>query len=303
MFGRSRNQREATDSSMDLAVQSMLKAEPQGGIAIAAGLWQRLAVPEHIVSPRESRREKLWREVSAFSPQVKQGLIAASVALVLALGSCLGVFVENSRLRTKVHEMELELLPFRNLAVQEFNKADAQAMTRLAESMRDLKLQNGKELEQVDRLLKEVDRLKNAEAEAAEGEFKPLSEANGNRFLDALREFFKAWPSITNVGFVVDTTETKRRLWADQITKLLTKSTPAVPVTSGLNMDNGRYDLNLFFNPRCGHSLEGLATALTNLFRPPIKVSPETNQPFQISIRLMREPKFDLNGVIYFDRN
>jgi hypothetical protein len=95
-------------------------------------------VPDHIVTPRLSPKEKLVNEVRGFSPQVKQGLIAATVALLLALGSCATIYSENSRLKAKVHDLELEVLPFRNLAVQQFNRADPETLKKLADSMATL---------------------------------------------------------------------------------------------------------------------------------------------------------------------
>ncbi len=75
------------------------------------------------------------------------------LSAVAGISGCIGTHSENSRLKAEIErqkgalhakdaeiaKINNELGPFRNLAVQEFNKADAQSMKRLAETMATLR--------------------------------------------------------------------------------------------------------------------------------------------------------------------
>jgi hypothetical protein len=126
-------------------------------------------VADTIITPKQSWWEKLRSGIKSFSPQVKQGLIMASVtvsiALITAIGGCISVYSENSRLRTKVHDLELEALPFRNLAVQQFNKADAESLRKLAESMATLHKDYSTQLETINALRMQIEQLRKANEE------------------------------------------------------------------------------------------------------------------------------------------
>jgi hypothetical protein len=117
---------------------------------------------EHLIEPRQSWWEKITSEAKAFSPQVKQGIIGVSGALIIAIGGCVKIYSENSRLREKVHNLEQELLPFRNLAVQEFRNADAVSLKKLAELMSTLRADYATQLNTVNALRAEVEQLKKA---------------------------------------------------------------------------------------------------------------------------------------------
>jgi hypothetical protein len=118
---------------------------------------------EHIITPKGSRWETVVAQVRGWSPQVKQALIGAAVALVIAIASCVStvvVYVENGRLKAKVHEQEQELIPFHNLAVQEFRSADAASMKRLAELMSTLRSDYTSQLAKVDDLRVELEQVR-----------------------------------------------------------------------------------------------------------------------------------------------
>ena len=125
---------------------------------------------DHIIIPKQTRLEKIKGEVKDFSPQVKQALITASVTVVIALitsiGGCISIYSENSGLKTKVHDLELEVLPFRNLAVQQFNKADAESLKKLAESMTTLHRDYSNQLETINNLRQQIDELRKASEES-----------------------------------------------------------------------------------------------------------------------------------------
>jgi len=145
-------------------------------------------MPDHIITPKQSWLEKLKSGVKSSSPQVKQGLIGAGVALLIAIGGCVSVYSENSRLKSKVHDLELEVLPFRNLAVQQFNKADADSLKKLAESMAALHKSYSNELEKVNALRSQVEELKKANEEAERNLFsrvsyERISISDTNRFI------------------------------------------------------------------------------------------------------------------------
>jgi hypothetical protein len=123
---------------------------------------------EQIITPRQSRWEKTKNEIKASSPQVKQGLIMASVAVVLALagaiGGCIKTASENSRLETdvssktaKIQDLEFEITPFRTLAVEKFNKADADSLKRLAETMTALERDYTQQLHTIGLLQSQLD--------------------------------------------------------------------------------------------------------------------------------------------------
>lgn len=124
-----------------------------------------------IVKPHESKRDKLKKLVGSFSPNVNAALIAAAMALLLAVmgmvGGCLKVNSDNKELRTenstlknKVHDLEQEVGPFRNLAVQEFRSADASSMKKLADLMTTLKNDYSNAAATVNSLRAEVEHLR-----------------------------------------------------------------------------------------------------------------------------------------------
>ncbi len=84
-----------------------------------------------------------WERLSqSLSPQVKAAIITAGVMIALSIISLVGTLNENSRLKreatsktARIQELELELTPFRTLAVATYSKADADALRRLAETM------------------------------------------------------------------------------------------------------------------------------------------------------------------------
>ena len=149
------------------------------------------SMADHIITPKQTRLEKFKAEVSGFSPQVKAALITVSVTVAIALigliGGCISIYSENSSLKTKVHDLELEVLPFRNLAVQQFNRADAESMKRLAESMTTLHRDYSNQLETVNNLRQQIDQLRRANEETDRNLFsnaiyEKISSANTNRF-------------------------------------------------------------------------------------------------------------------------
>jgi hypothetical protein len=121
-------------------------------------------MPDHIIQPRRSWVEKLTSGIKGSAPQVKQGLIVAAVTVAIslftAIGGCIGAHSENSRLKDKVHDLEQELLPFRNLAVQEFNRADAESMKKLAASMSALRTDYSEQLKRTEALQIEIEHLR-----------------------------------------------------------------------------------------------------------------------------------------------
>jgi len=269
---------------------------------------QTLLVADHIITPKQSRLEKLRNEVKDFSPQVKQGLIAAAVTLLVAIGGCFAVNSENSRLKAKVHDLELEVLPFRNLAVQQFNRADAESLKKLAESMTTLHKDYSTQLETINSLRTQIEQLKSANEDTArdfslkiaQQAFIPLSENNEKQFVNELSGFFRRWPGITNIGLITDTTERRRRLWTEQMGKIVSEGKLPVTIKGGMNLDNGRYELVIFYRPEYQKAVEEIASPFAKLVQPPIIISASTNDPYPISIRLMGEPLFNTNGVIRF---
>lgn len=85
-------------------------------------------------------KKPLWERLShALSPQVKAALITVTATIALAFIVSLA---ENSRLKqenasktARIQELEIELTPFRTLAVEKFNKANAKTLKKLAETM------------------------------------------------------------------------------------------------------------------------------------------------------------------------
>jgi hypothetical protein len=126
--------------------------------------------------------------VGGFSPQVKQGLIVGAVTLFLGLlGSITGwitTSVENSRLKAKVHDLEIEVQPFRNLAVQEFKKADAQTMKQLAEAMTRFHADYTNQLDTINTLRKHIEELEN---EAGKNIPRTLTAQEQERFLKLMQ--------------------------------------------------------------------------------------------------------------------
>lgn len=152
-------------------------------------------MPDIIISPRLSWWEKLKGEVRGFSPQVKQALImvlgTAFIAVLTAIGGCISVYSENSRLKAKVHDLEMEVLPFRNLAVQQFNKADAESLQKLAESMATLHRDYSAQLDTINSLRLQIEQLKKANEEAERNLFskviyEQISSTDTNRFIKRL---------------------------------------------------------------------------------------------------------------------
>src|SRR5260370_35941388 len=94
-------------------------------------------------SPLIIPKRPLWERMShALSPQVKAALITAAVAIVLAVIPLAASLTENSRLKrenatknARIQELELELTPFRTLAVEKYSRADADALRELAKTM------------------------------------------------------------------------------------------------------------------------------------------------------------------------
>jgi hypothetical protein len=273
--------------------------------------WTRdntFSMGEHIIKPKQTRLEKVISEFKQFSPEVKAALIAAAVALLGAIGGCVTAYFDNSHLKAKVHDLEMEVLPFRNLAVQQFNRADANSLKLLAESMKTLHQEYSSQLETINDLRMQIERLKKSNDEAqrsftlqiAQESFIPLSKENEKRFVSDLHDFFQRWPMITNVVLVVDATEKRRRLWAEQMERLLSGTGLPVPLSSGMNAERGMYELAIFYKPEYREAVEGIAKPFTNLFKPPITISVRTDDANQISVRMMGEPLFDANGVIHF---
>jgi hypothetical protein len=146
---------------------------------------------DHIIIPHQTCWEKAKNEVNGFSPPVKGAIITALVtlliALITAIGGCISIYSENSRLKTKVHDLELEVLPFRNLAVQQFNAADAESLKKLAESMTTLHNDYSNQLETINNLRDQIEQLRKANAEAerdlfSKAIFEKISSANTNSF-------------------------------------------------------------------------------------------------------------------------
>ncbi len=119
---------------------------------------------DHIITPNQTRWEKIKGKVKGFSPQVKAALITVSVTVAIALIASIAGWIsassENSRLKREVHDLELELIPFRNLAVQQFNKADAQSLKKLAESMAALQKDYSEQLKKTEGLQAEIEQLR-----------------------------------------------------------------------------------------------------------------------------------------------
>lgn len=122
----------------------------------------------YIIKPKPTVAEV----VSGYSPQVKAALIGAAVAVVVAVFGWISVYSENSKLKSqvsglnsKVHDLEQEVQPFRNLSVQEFNKSDAASMKKLAEMMSTLRDDYSVASSNVTALRSEIEQLKKANAE------------------------------------------------------------------------------------------------------------------------------------------
>ena len=107
--------------------------------------------------------------MKGFSPQVKAAMITVGgtliVTAIVTFIGWLGSSSENSRLKEKVHDLELEVLPFRNLAVQEFRKSDAESMRRLAELMAKLHKAYTNQIDTINALRNQVEQLNKASQE------------------------------------------------------------------------------------------------------------------------------------------
>ena len=119
-----------------------------------------------LIIPKKSRWEKFKSEVLAFTPHVKAALIsvggASFLAAIAAIAGCIGTHSENSRLKTKVHDLEMEVMPFRNLAVQDFKKADSESMRKLAVSMTTLRNDYAANLDTLNSNRLEIEQLRKA---------------------------------------------------------------------------------------------------------------------------------------------
>jgi hypothetical protein len=101
--------------------------------------------------------------------------------------------VENSRLKGKVHDLEIEVQPFRNLAVQEFNKADARTMKQLAELMTRFHADYTNQLNTIDTLRKHIEELEN---EAAKNKPRTLTAQDQERFINLMQNVPKGRVSV-----------------------------------------------------------------------------------------------------------
>ena len=113
--------------------------------------------------------------------------ITVVIALITSIGGCISVYSEISRLKAKVHDLELEVLPFRNLAVQQFNKADAESLKKLAESMTTLHHDYSNQLETINDLRSQIEQLRKASEETdrnlfSKAKYEKISSANTNSF-------------------------------------------------------------------------------------------------------------------------
>jgi ribosomal 50S subunit-associated protein YjgA (DUF615 family) len=138
-----------------------------------------------LITPR-----KTWGEwLSGFSPQVKAALIGAVVTIVLAVIPFFLYLAQNSRLKqdnasktAKIQELELELTPFRTLAVEKYSKADAEAMKKLGEAMTVLQ-QNYSDALTTIASLQEQMRSARTEAETAKATAQKLEQRLADRVL------------------------------------------------------------------------------------------------------------------------
>jgi hypothetical protein len=144
-------------------VSSQLPIEPQ--ILDKAESWTR----------RNWKRGKRWKVFVYWG-----GVFLPSVLTILLL-------VEMSSKKERIHDLELELLPFRNLAVQQFNNADAASLKKLAESMAILHKDYSNQLHTIDNLRDQIDQIRKASEEAERNLFskaihEKISSANTNSF-------------------------------------------------------------------------------------------------------------------------
>jgi hypothetical protein len=125
------------------------------------GAQQKSNMAEHIIVPPQSWWERLKGDVKEFSPQVKAAMITVcgtlTVTAIVTMIGWLSSSSENSRLKEKIHGIELESLPFKILAVQEFNKADVETMKRLADLMTKLQKDYTNQLDTINTLRGQVD--------------------------------------------------------------------------------------------------------------------------------------------------
>jgi hypothetical protein len=66
------------------------------------------------------------------------------------------IYSENGRLRAKIHDLELEIAPFRNLAVQEYRNSDANSLKKLAELMTNIRAEYAQQQSLVNSLREEI---------------------------------------------------------------------------------------------------------------------------------------------------
>jgi hypothetical protein len=133
-------------------------------------------------------------------------LIGATVGVLVSFGGCVGVYSENSRLRAKVHDLEQEIAPFRNLAVQEFRNADASSLKKLADLMATLRADYSTQLTTVNALRAEIAGLRP----------KPLPE----QLLALLKEIDPAIRSHLSAGRNVDISGYIKQSQKDTLDKL-----------------------------------------------------------------------------------
>jgi hypothetical protein len=138
---------------------------------------------------------------------------------------------------------------------------------------------------QLERATNELTRIRGALNETT---FTHLASSLQTGFVSSFKLFFMNWPTVTNIAIIVDTTEGRRRQWAEQVGRVISESNIPIQAIGGMNFDNGRYDLVMFYKKDLERAIPELARVFTNLAVSPIMIAPtdDTNDPYQISIRV-----------------
>jgi hypothetical protein len=136
----------------------------------------------------------------------------------------------------------------------------------------------------------------------ASEQFVALSPANEHNFVTDLREWFSHHPAFTNLTIISDSTEKPRRLWVEQLHRIVAANALPLSVSGGVNMDKGLYDFVIFYAPENQHAAEELAVPFVNLFNRPIMINPNRagDEAFPLSVRFMGKPFYNANGIVYF---
>ena len=177
-----------------------------------------------IPPPPESWWER-WRRKMQLHPSVQAALVGAIAVITTALLQHIWFAKENGDLKSqittknsRIQELEIELLPFRTLAIQKFDKADADTMKSLADTMATLQSEYSKAV------LKIADQQNQIEALRMKTSPRAITPEQKISLLQLFQDAPKGEVSVT-----ADLADTEARMYARQIEDLLKEAKYDVP--------------------------------------------------------------------------